>query len=69
MITNHSNDFKIPCYSKFVEHCHRTIPHLGRLLQELLVSDASLRFIDSTILPVCRQCRADNHKVAKDYAD
>ena len=68
-ITNHNDDFKIPCYSKFVEHCHKAIPHMERLLKELLVSDANLRFIDSTMLPVCRQCRADNHKVAKGYAD
>jgi hypothetical protein len=68
-ITNHNDDFKLPCYSKFVECCHRAIPHMGRLLKELLISDASLRFIDSTILPVCRRCRADGHKVAKGYAD
>ena len=68
-ITNHNDDFKLPCYSKFVECCHRAIPHMERLLKELLVSDASLRFIDSTMLPVCRRCRADSHKVAKGYAD
>ena len=68
-ITNHSDDFSLPCYSKFVEHCHKAIPHLERLLKQLLVSEANLRFIDSTMLPVCRVCRADNHKVAKDYAD
>ena len=69
VITNHSDDFKIPCYSKFVEHCHKAIPYLEKLLEETLVSDASLRFIDSTMLPVCRQCRADNHRVAKNYAN
>ena len=68
-ITNHNDDFKLPYYSKFVECCHRAIPHMERLLKELLVSDASLRFIDSTMLPVCRRCRADSHKVAKGYAD
>ena len=68
-ITNHSDDFKVPCCSKFIEHCHKAIPHMERLLKELLVSDANLRFIDSTMLPVCRQCRADNHRVAKDYAN
>ena len=68
-ITNHSDDFKMPCYSKFVEHCHKAIPHLANLLQKLLVPNTPLRFMDSTMLPVCRQCRADNHKVAKGYAD
>ena len=68
-ITNHNDDFSLPCYSKFVEHCHKAKPHLERLLKQLLVSEANLRFIDSTMLPVCRVCRADNHKVAKDYAN
>lgn len=68
-ITNHSDDFRIPCYSKFVEHCHKAIPHLEKLLEETLISDAKIRFIDSTMIPVCKQCRADNHKVAKGYAD
>ena len=68
-ITNHSNDFKMPCYSKFVEHCHKAIPHMEVLLKQILVSNTNLRFIDSTMLPVCRQCRADNHRVAKSYAN
>lgn len=66
--TNHSEDFNLPCYSKFVEHCHKAIPQMAELLKSLLNNTASIRFIDSTMLPVCRDCRADEHRVAKDYA-
>lgn len=68
-ITNHSEDFKIPCYSKFVAHCHQAIPHIAKLLEMTLSSDAPLKILDSTMLPVCRNCRADSHKVALGYAD
>lgn len=66
--TNHSEDFNLPCYSKFVEYCHKAIPQMAELLKSLLNNTASIRFIDSTMLPVCRDCRADEHRVAKDYA-
>lgn len=65
----HSDDFKIPCYSKFVEHCHKAIPHMTMLLESTLDNTAPVRLVDSTMLPVCRTCRADSHRVAKDYAD
>lgn len=67
-ITNHSEDFYIPCYSKFVEHCHKAIPHLAILLHSTFDINAPIKLIDSTMLPVCRACRADIHKVAKGYA-
>lgn len=38
------------------------------LLQTLLYYDAELRFADSTMLEVCRNHRADRHKVAKETA-
>jgi hypothetical protein len=59
---------KLPKYQNFVEHCHRLLPTLVWLLQSLLVSNAPLRFCDSTMLPVCRTVRADRHKVAKGFA-
>lgn len=65
---NHSEDFRLPCYTKFVEHCHKAIPHLAYLLEQTLLRDAPVKLIDSTILPVCRTCRADSHKVAKGHA-
>lgn len=66
--TNHSEDFDLPAYSKFVEHCHKALPALLWLLEQTLQSGAPLRFIDSTILPVCRLVRASRHKVARNIA-
>ena len=66
--TNHSEDFKIPSYSKFVEHCHRAIPYLCILLQNTMNEEAEIKILDSTMLPVCRKCRADRHRVAKAVA-
>lgn len=59
---------RLPKYQNFVAHCHRLLPTLVWLLQTLLVSNAPLRFCDSTMLPVCRRVRADRHKVAKGFA-
>lgn len=66
--TYHADDFNLPAYSKFVEHCHKALPALTWLLEQTLQRDASLRFIDSTMLPVCRLVRADRHKVARSIA-
>jgi len=38
------------------------------LIEQTLVSDTPLRFIDSTMLPVCRIVRANRHKVARSVA-
>jgi hypothetical protein len=54
----------LPTYSPFVAHCHRVLPHLHALLQELLCN-SPIRIVDSTMLPVCKIHRADRHKVAK----
>ena len=59
---------KLPKYQNFVAHCHRLLPRLVWFLQSLLVSNAPLRFADSTMLPVCKPIRADRHKVAKGVA-
>ena len=66
--TNHSDDFYIPCYSKFVEHCHKALPELLWLIEQTLDTNTPLRFMDSTMLPVCRMVRADRHRVAKNIA-
>lgn len=42
---------------------------MAEVLQSLLVSDASLRFVDSTMLPVCKPVRVNRHRVAKDVAE
>ena len=66
-ITNYSEDFKLPCYSKFVEHCHISIPYLAYLLEQTFNTNAPIKLIDSTMLPVCSTCRGKAHKVAKGY--
>lgn len=66
----HQNDFPyLPTYNAFLDHCHRVMPILAALLMQLLSTDAPLRFMDSTMLPVCKHKRADDHKVAKILAN
>lgn len=65
----HHTDFpKLPNYQNFVKHCHRAIPKLVELLQGMFMSEATLRFMDSTMLEVCRLVRRRWHKVARGYA-
>jgi hypothetical protein len=54
----HADDFQVlPNYQNFVKHCHRLVPTLAELLNSLLASEAELRFMDSTMLEVCRLVR------------
>jgi len=65
----HQRDFPhLPVYENFVKHCHRTLPRCLTLLQQVLCANEPLRFVDSTMLPVCKLHRADTHKVAKGRA-
>lgn len=65
----HYADFpKLPNYQNFVKHCHRTVPILASLLDGILANEAKLRFMDSTMLEVCRLVRRGFHKVARGYA-
>lgn len=65
----HVREFpQIPNYSAFVDHCHRVIPQMMHLLEQILVKDAPLRFVDSTMIPVCKLIRVDSHKVARAVA-
>lgn len=65
----HTSDFpKLPSYQNFVKHCHRVIPALSEMLQSMLMGEAKLRFMDSTMLEVCRLVRRQWHRVAKGYA-
>lgn len=41
---------------------------MTRMLDQLLVKDAPLRFMDSTMLHVCKLVRANRHRVAKAIA-
>lgn len=59
---------RLPKYQNFITHCHRLLPILVWLLQTLLCYDAQLRFVDSTMLQVCKNHRADHHRVARAVA-
>ena len=69
VVLYHQHDFRLPAYSKFVEAAHRAIPLLHYLLTVSQNHTASVRIMDSTMLPVCKNHRIDSHKVAKDIAD
>lgn len=65
----HQKDFpRMPKYSGFVASCHRVLPVCFELLEQLLDTEAAVRIMDSTMLPVCKYHRTDSHKVAKDIA-
>lgn len=65
----HGSDFpQLPNYQNFLKHCHRIYPLLRRLLCSLLESKASLRFMDATMLPVCKLVRRRWHRVARGVA-
>lgn len=54
-------------YDTFRKQCHRVTPLMYDLLNQLLQTDP-LRYADSTMLPVCKKGRINDHKVAKDVA-
>jgi len=58
----------LPKYNAFVKQCHRVTPLMYELLTRLLDDKEPLRFVDSTMLPVCKNHRTDRHKVAKGVA-
>lgn len=66
----HRREFPtLPNYNAFLVSCHRATSTCLSLLQNLLVTDAPLKFMDGTMLPVCRHKRADAHKVARNVAN
>ena len=60
--------FRLPSYKSFVRKCHQALAGMLFILDKLLVKDAPLRFMDSTMLHVCELVRANRHKVAKAVA-
>lgn len=58
---------RLTTYDAFLKQCHRVTPMMYELLTHLLQDDP-LRFVDSTMLPVCKFPRANDHKVAKNVA-
>lgn len=64
----HAGDFpKLPNYQNFLKHCHRIIPALASILDSLLMDEAELRFMDSTMLEVCRLVRRKNRQRLRPY--
>lgn len=62
----HSADFpNTPKYNGFVKQCQRLIPKLMFVIRSLLLDKTAIRFMDSTMLEVCKLQRADSHKVCK----
>ena len=61
--------FQIPTYKSWVRKCHQALPQMCFMLDQLLDKDTPIRFMDSTMLEVCRMVRADRHRVAKGVAD
>lgn len=60
--------FRLPSYQSFVRKCHQALPGMLAILDQLLVKDAPLRFMDSTMLHACKLVRANRHKVATGIA-
>lgn len=65
----HQTDFpSLPNYQNFLKHCHRIVPQIGSILDGLLMREAQLRFMDSTMLEVCKLVRQKFHKTARGVA-
>lgn len=60
--------FHLCSYKSFVRKCHQALPDMLVMLDQLLVKDAAIRFMDSTMLHVCKLVRADRHRVARSSA-
>lgn len=56
----------MPGYEGFLKHAHRVTPLVLLLLQHLLHQTAPVRLMDSTMIPVCRNHRADSYRVARE---
>jgi len=61
--------FHLPTYKSWIRKCHQALPQMYMFLDQLLDKDIPIRFMDSTMLEVCRLVRADRHKVARGVAD
>ena len=62
----HADDFpRLPTYQAFVGEVHHALPACFDVLTQLLSSEEALRIMDSTMLPVCKNHRAEDYTVAK----
>lgn len=57
----HHRDFQVPHYSAFIDACQRALPELVWLL-ELFCAESPIEIVDSTVLPVCKNHRADAYR-------
>ncbi len=57
---------RLPEYSAFVDQVNQAYPYFFLALQQILVTDTPVRWMDSTKVPVCKNHRADTYKVAKE---
>lgn len=70
LVAYHQHDFPtLPKYNAFLVFCHRATMGCFRLLEQVLVTDAPLKLMDGTMLPVCQHKRADEHRVARGIAN
>ena len=60
--------FRLPSYKSWIRKCHQALLGMLYILDQLLVKDVPIRFMDSTMLHVCRLVRANRHRVAKGIA-
>jgi len=67
--THYCRRFNMPSYKSWVRKCHLALPSMLAILDQLLIKDTAIRFMDSTMLQVCRLVRADRHRVARAVAD
>jgi len=58
----------MPSYKSFVLSLHAYLEIMTAFLMGILDYSAQLRFVDATMLPVCKLARMDSHKVAKAIA-
>lgn len=67
---DYQNEFpRLSNYQNFIKHCHRNLPLMIKLLNDLLQANSAVRIMDSTMLEVCKLVRADSHKIARNIAD
>ncbi len=65
----HAQDFpRFPAYTTFVRRAHECGERLFAVLSLLLSDTEAIRIMDSTMLPVCKLHRVDEHKTAKNIA-
>lgn len=57
---------RLPKYKSFVWQCHQALPEFYQILKSLLASNAPVRWLDSTMVPVCKGHRARSYRVARE---